>query len=166
MTATSQTSGIRSTTPQSPHFITVGRRRPQTEAKRQRRLSNRRKNVRSSPTFNGWWDTRTRRRYSRTCIFSLSDYNRLGPASHSSRYPIVLWSVSGSGNESTPQPCELMTIHRDSCSTYTTTDASTTNHNTAPAECPACDCPEITIENDLWRCTLCNASGLLGGERA
>jgi hypothetical protein len=80
--------------------------------------------------------------------------------------PTVLWSLSGSENELTPQQCELMTIHRDNCTIYPTTDASTTEQRTSPTECPACDHTGITVENDLWRCTLCNASGLIRGERA
>jgi hypothetical protein len=149
----------------SPDFITLRGGRPLTEDRTQRRRSTRRKNAEGSPTFNGWWDTRFRRRYSCTCIFSLSDYNRLGPESLRSRQPDTLSTLSDSENESAHQQCELMTHQRDSCTIYTTTDELTTN-NAGPAECPACDHTGITVENDLWRCTLCNASGLLGGERA
>jgi hypothetical protein len=135
MTAQCLTRG-RHPPPQSLHFITVGRRRALTEEQTQRRHSTRRKNAASSPTFNGCPTTRTRRRYLTTCIFSLSDYNRLGPRSRGSRTdPTVLWSLSGSENELTPQQCELMTIHRDSCTIYPTTDALTTEQRTTPTEC-------------------------------
>jgi hypothetical protein len=166
MTAQCLTRGRQGITIQSPHFITVGRRRALTEEQTQRRHSNRRKNVGTSPTFNGWWDTRTRRRYLSTCIFSLSDYNRLGPESASYRQPDTLSTLSDSANESAHQQCELMTHQRDSCTIYTTTDASIIEQRTPPTECPACDSPNTTIEGDIWHCGHCGASGLLGGERA
>lgn len=155
-----------STTPQSPHFILVRIRTPPTEDRTQRRRSTRRKNAGRSPTFNGWWDTRNRRRYSCTCIFSLSDYNRLGPESVSYRQPDILRSLSDSEDESAHQPCELMTQQQDSWKIHTIAEESTTDQRTAPTECPACDSPNTTAEDDLWHCGHCGASGLVGGDRA
>lgn len=55
--------------------------------------------------------------------------------------------------------------HHHTSHNHRQTDASTTN-NAASTECLACDYPAITVENDLWRCTLYNASGLIGGGHA
>jgi ribosomal protein L37AE/L43A len=56
--------------------------------------------------------------------------------------------------------------HHHTSYNYRQTDESTTNDTAAPTECPACDWPEITVENDLWHCGHCGASGLIGGESA
>jgi hypothetical protein len=164
MTVASQTSGRRSTTLQSPRFISGEREDSSTEARKQRTLSQRHGTAGEPPEFIGGCDsTHNLRRYFVTCGFLLSAYNDLGFASRDYRHPIVL---SDFENKSAHSAKSMSHHNRTTSHNHRQTDVSTTNHNAAPIECPACDCPEISTENDLWRCTLCNASDILGGGRA
>jgi ATP-dependent exoDNAse (exonuclease V) beta subunit len=151
------------TRPRSLYFITVRRGRGVTEAQTQTRRSQRQETAGEPPEFDGWWHTRNLRRCFSACGFLLSGYNDLGAKSGSFRHPIIL---SGSGNESAHLRRLMSQHYRISSHNHRTTDVSTDNHHDAPPECPACDRQHITVEGDLWRCTLCNAGGVLGGVRA
>jgi hypothetical protein len=159
-----QTSGLRSITPQSPHFITLRVGTPLTEDKKHKDATQRQGTTRNRRSSIGCWRTRNLRRYSDTCGFLLSGLNDSGSCSVSYRSLIIPSLLSGFENKST-QPCRHMSHHYQDRKNHTTTDELTTNQCQVPTECPACDSPRTTFEDDMWHCGLCGASGfLLGGD--
>jgi hypothetical protein len=157
-----QTSGLRSITPQSPHFITLRVGTLPTEAQQHRRLSQRQETAGIRRSSIGCYNTRNLRRMISTCGFLLSDYNRSDSCSVSYRSPTILNPLSGFENKSTQQD-ELMSQYYHDSKNHTTADESTTNQCQALTECPACDSPRTTVKVDMWHCGRCGASGFLSG---
>jgi hypothetical protein len=156
-----QTHG-RHVTEQSPIVITGGREDDVTEEQNRHDALSVKKLQKNRRSSIGCSNTRNLRRCFVTCGFLLRDYNDLGLDSASYRIPVSRRALSGSENESAHPRTSMSNHDRTNGYNHRQTDGSTFNHT--PTECPACDYPEITIDNDLWRCTLYNASGVLGGD--